>query len=166
VSAEKTIRVRAANAADAEALVAFNAAMALETEAKTLDTDVLRAGVAVVLAQPVRGFYLVAEVAERIAGCLMVTYEWSDWRNGDWWWLQSVYIAPEYRRHGVFRALYAEVERCAAERVDVVGIRLYVESGNAGAQRTYESLGMREEQYRMYAKPLRKLTGSEGDDHA
>jgi GNAT superfamily N-acetyltransferase len=96
----------------------------------------------------------------------MVTFEWSDWRNGDWWWLQSVYVVPEHRRHGVFRALYADVERRAIERADVVGIRLYVERDNARAQRTYASLGMHEDHYRMYAKPLRKPNGKATDGDA
>jgi ribosomal protein S18 acetylase RimI-like enzyme len=147
--------VRNATAADIDLLVQFNAAMARETEAKVLDPAVLRAGVAAVLAEAHRGFYLIAELAGEVAGCLMITYEWSDWRNGDWWWLQSVYVRPEHRRAGVFRALYAEVERLAAARADVVGVRLYVERDNAHAQRTYESLGMREDLYRMYTKPLR-----------
>lgn len=149
------VRIRAARADDLEALAAFNTALALETEDKTLDPAVLRAGVARVLAEPARGFYLVAEIDGVVAGCLMVTFEWSDWRNGDWWWLQSVYIAPAFRRRGVFRALYAEVERRAAERADVVGIRLYVERDNVRAQHTYAALGMREDHYRMFGKALR-----------
>lgn len=147
--------VRSATAADIDVIVQFNAAMALETEAKTLDPAVLRAGVAAVFAEPRRGFYLIAEHAGQVAGCLMITYEWSDWRNGDWWWLQSVYVRPEHRRGGVFRALYAEVERLAAARAEVVGVRLYVEQDNRRAQKTYAALGMHEEQYRMYAKTLR-----------
>ena len=147
--------VRSATAADIDVIVQFNAAMARETEAKTLDPRVLHAGVAAVFAEPRRGFYLVGEHAGQVAGCLMITYEWSDWRNGDWWWLQSVYVLPEHRRGGVFRALYAEVERRAAARADVVGLRLYVEQDNRHAQKTYAALGMHEEQYRMYAKPLR-----------
>jgi len=160
------VRVRAAHADDCEILAAFNAEMAIETEAKTLDPATLRAGVGRVLTEPARGFYLVAEIDGVVAGCLMVTFEWSDWRNGDWWWLQSVYVLPEYRRHGVFRALYADVERRAVEHADVVGIRLYVERDNARAQRTYASLGMHEDHYRMYAKPLRKLTGKAADGNA
>ena len=160
------VRVRAAYAGDCEVLAAFNAAMAVETENKTLDPQALRAGVARVLAEPARGFYLVAEIEGVVVGCLMVTFEWSDWRNGDWWWLQSVYVEPDHRRHGVFRTLYAEVERRAVEHADVVGIRLYVERDNARAQRTYASLGMHEDHYRMYAKPLRKLTGSSIDGDA
>ena len=147
--------VRPATAADIDVIVQFNAAMAVETEAKTLDPKVLRAGVAAVLAEPRRGFYLIAEHAGEVAGCLMITYEWSDWRNGDWWWLQSVYVRPEHRRGGVFRALYAEVEQLAGARADVVGLRLYVEQDNRHAQETYAALGMHEEQYRMYAKALR-----------
>ena len=147
--------VRSATAADIDVIVQFNAAMAVETEAKTLDPAVLRAGVAAVLAEARRGFYLIAEHAGEVAGCLMITYEWSDWRNGDWWWLQSVYVPPEHRRGGVFRTLYAEVERLARARADVVGVRLYVERDNVHAQRTYQSLGMHEDAYRMYAKALR-----------
>jgi ribosomal protein S18 acetylase RimI-like enzyme len=147
--------VRSATAADIDVIVQFNTAMAVETEAKTLDPKVLSAGVAAVLAEPRRGFYLIAECAGAVAGCLMITYEWSDWRNGDWWWLQSVYVRPEHRRGGVFRALYAEVERRAA-RDDAFGVRLYVEQDNRHAQETYIALGMHEEQYRMYAKALRR----------
>ena len=147
-----TIHVRAARADDRDTLVQFNAAMALETEHKVLDPAVLQAGVAAVLAESKRGFYLVAEIDGVVAGCLMITFEWSDWRNGDWWWLQSVYIIPEYRRKGVFRALYAEVERRAAARPDVVGVRLYVERENAHAQKTYAALGMHEAVYLMFEK--------------
>jgi ribosomal protein S18 acetylase RimI-like enzyme len=150
-----SLTVRTANVADIGMLVQFNAAMASETEGKTLDPQMLRAGVAAVLAEPRRGFYLIAEQAGYVVGCLMITYEWSDWRNGDWWWLQSVYVQPEHRRGGVFRALYDQVERLATMRDDVVGVRLYVERDNTRAQQTYQALGMREEQYRMYAKTLR-----------
>jgi GNAT superfamily N-acetyltransferase len=149
-----TIRVRAAQAQDRERLVEFNAAMALETENKTLDQAVLAAGVGAVLGEPQRGFYLIAECDGRVAGCLMITFEWSDWRNGDWWWLQSVYIAPLFRRRGVFRALYAEVERLAAAAPRVIGVRLYVERDNARAQRTYASLDLQQTHYLMYEKTL------------
>ena len=151
----KSIHVRAAHDVDRDTLVAFNAAMALETENKILDPHVLSAGVAAVLAEPKRGFYLVAECDGSVAGCLMITFEWSDWRNGDWWWLQSVYIAPSWRRHGVFRALYAQVERMARARADVVGVRLYVERDNTRAQQTYAALGMQDAGYRMFEKTLR-----------
>jgi GNAT superfamily N-acetyltransferase len=146
------IRVRAAQAQDREILVEFNAAMALETENKTLDPAVLAAGVGAVLGEPQRGFYLLAECDGRVAGCLMITFEWSDWRNGDWWWLQSVYIAPPWRRCGVFRALYAEVERLAAAAPRVAGIRLYVERDNTRAQQTYAAFGLQQTHYLMYEK--------------
>lgn len=150
--APPTLKVRAATSSDIHVLVQFNAAMARETEAKTLDPKLLRAGVAAVLAEPTRGFYLVAEIAGEIAGCLMITHEWSDWRNADWWWLQSVYVNAAHRRHGVFRALYAEVERRAESTAGVAGLRLYVERDNARAQQTYVAQGMAETHYRMYEK--------------
>ena len=146
------VAVRAATVADVEAIVAFNAAMATETESKTLPPDVLRAGVDAVFADPRRGFYRVAEVDGVVAGCLMITFEWSDWRNGDWWWLQSVYVKPEFRRGGVFRALYDDIECAAQSTPRVVGVRLYVEKENRRAQNTYASLGMHEADYLMFAK--------------
>ena len=153
--AETNITVRAAQRGDIDTLVDFNAAMAMETESKTLPREMLRAGVAAVFDKPGRGFYRVAEIDGEKVGCLMVTFEWSDWRNGDWWWLQSVYVKPPCRRHGVFRAMYAHVERAAQASPDVVGIRLYVEKENHHAQSTYTSLGMTEEDYFMYRKTLR-----------
>ena len=142
------IEIRAANIADIGFLIDCNAAMALETEGKTLDRDVLSRGIHALFVESHRGFYLVAERAGAPAGSLLITYEWSDWRNGDWWWLQSVYVTPAARRHGVFRALYADVERRArAERA--VGLRLYVEQHNARAQQAYAALGMQAEPYKM-----------------
>ena len=142
------ILIREATPEDVPFLVECNAAMALETEHKTLDSDVLTRGTRAVFEDPRRGFYLVAECDGERAGCLLITYEWSDWRNGDWWWFQSVYVTKAARRGGVFRALYADVESraCAA---GAVGLRLYVERDNDRAQRTYASLGMEEEAYRM-----------------
>ncbi len=126
--------------------------MALETEDKQLDRDVLSAGVAAVLDEPRRGFYLVAESDGRAVGCLMITYEWSDWRNGEWWWLQSVYVHPDHRRGGVFASLYAEVERRARSTCGVIGVRLYVELENLKAQQVYKSLSMERTHYAMYEK--------------
>ena len=145
--------IRSATAADVPDLVRWNAAMARETEAKSLDHDVLTAGVVAVLAEPRRGFYLVAERAGVAVGGLMVTFEWSDWRNGDFWWIQSVYVVPAARRRGVFRALHAAVEERARE-AGAVGLRLYVETENARAQATYEGLGMERCHYFMYETPL------------
>ncbi|MGH8183412.1 MAG: GNAT family N-acetyltransferase [Rhodanobacteraceae bacterium] len=143
-----SITIRPAIVADITFLVDCNVAMARETERKTLDHEVLTRGTRAVFDDRRRGFYLVAERDGKPAGCLLVTYEWSDWRNGDWWWFQSVYVVPEARRGGVFRALYADVER-RARAAGAVGLRLYVEHGNARAQQTYLSLGMEEEPYRM-----------------
>ncbi|HEX6832622.1 MAG TPA: GNAT family N-acetyltransferase [Rudaea sp.] len=147
---ETQLHLRPATRDDIEILVRFNAAMALETEHKTLRPEVLRPGVTAVFDEPRRGFYLVAERGEEVIGCLMITYEWSDWRNGDWWWFQSVYVAPAHRRGGVFGALYREVERRARATAGVIGLRLYVERDNAAAQRTYAALGMTETAYRLY----------------
>ena len=143
------IHVRAAVAADLDFLVDCNAAMALETEQRTLDRVLLTRGVAALFAQPQRGFYLVAERAGARVGCVLVTHEWSDWRNGDWWWLQSVYVVPAARRGGVFRALHGEVARRARLDPGVVGLRLYVERDHRAAQATYAALGLRDAGYLM-----------------
>ena len=144
------IIVRPARADDAGDIARFNLAMAQETEAKALDPGRLRAGVDAVLADARHGFYLVAEIDGANAGCLMVTYEWSDWRNGQWWWLQSVYVPEQFRRRGIFRALHAEAERRARATPGVIGMRLYVERENVNAQRTYAMLGMHDSGYRLY----------------
>jgi len=150
MTADQPFMIRPAIGTDADDIARFNAAMALETEHKALDPATLRAGVGAVLADPRHGFYLVAESSGRAIGCLMVTVEWSDWRNGQWWWLQSVYVAPEQRRHGVFRALHAAVEQRARATAGVIGLRLYVERANATAQRTYAALGMSDAGYALY----------------
>ncbi|KZC39674.1 MULTISPECIES: GNAT family N-acetyltransferase [Rhodanobacter] len=147
------LQIRAATPADVPALAAWNAAMAWETERKRLDGATLERGVRGVFEQPRRGFYLVAEHDGAAVGCLLVTYEWSDWRNGDFWWIQSVYVVPAARRVGAFRALYAEVARRAAA-AGAVGLRLYVETENGRAQATYEGLGMQRCHYFMYEAPL------------
>jgi GNAT superfamily N-acetyltransferase len=144
--------VRDASIADTRFLIDSNAAMALETEHRQLDREVLARGVSAVFERPERGFYLIAERAGEAVGCLLVTHEWSDWRDGDWWWLQSVYVVPAARRDGVFRALYAEVERRALAAPQVVGLRLYVEQDNARAQATYAALGMWASGYRLFER--------------
>lgn len=132
-------------------LVAFNAAMALETENKVLEPAVLTAGVRGLLAHPDYGFYLVAEdEARKVAGCLLITFEWSDWRNGLFWWVQSVYVAPSHRGQGVYRALYAYVKELARAEGGVCGFRLYVEKDNAGAQETYRRMGMAKTHYLLF----------------
>jgi ribosomal protein S18 acetylase RimI-like enzyme len=141
------LQIRRAQAADADVIAAFNIAMAEETEGKRLLPQVVGAGVRRLLAQPALGFYLVAEAAGEVVAALMVTSEWSDWRNGRFWWLQSVYVRPAWRRRGVFRALHAHVTAAAASEPDVCGLRLYVERENQAAQATYRSLGMQETDY-------------------
>ena len=141
--------VRDARIDDIAFLVASNARMALETERKAHDRGTLERGIAAVFAQPARGFYLVAERAGEAVGCVLVTHEWSDWRNGDWWWLQSVYVVPAARRCGVFRALHAAVDRRARADPSVIGLRLYVEKDNHAAQATYAALGLHETHYRL-----------------
>lgn len=146
--------IRRAVLADAAAIVAFNQTMALETEDKTLPDAIISAGVAGLLAQPDYGFYLVAEADGVVIGSLMVTYEWSDWRNGLLWWIQSVYVTAAWRRRGVYRALYNAVKAQAAQTGQVRGFRLYVEKDNAPAQHTYRALGMTETDYRLFEEIL------------
>jgi GNAT superfamily N-acetyltransferase len=148
-----TLSIRAAAVADIPVLCAWNAAMARETEGLELDPAVLECGVRGVFERPQRGFYLVAERDGVAVGGLLVTFEWSDWRNGDYWWVQSVYVLPEARRDGVFRALYADVER-RARAAGAASLRLYVETENRRAQATYERLGMHPCHYAMYEQVL------------
>jgi GNAT superfamily N-acetyltransferase len=144
------IRVRLATAEDAEFLVRGNAEMALETEELSLDLDRLRDGVHAVFEQPSRGVYYVAEVDGRRAGQMMITYEWSDWRNGVFWWIQSVHVEKQFRRQGVFRAIYRHVESRAKATPGICGLRLYVENSNSRGQSTYESVGMTRTAYQLF----------------
>jgi GNAT superfamily N-acetyltransferase len=142
------VTIRFATPADEGVLVAFNSAIAWETEHKRLRPDVLTAGVRAVFADPKRGFYTVAvDEAGDIVGQMMVTYEWSDWRNGWFWWIQSVYVREDARRKGVFRELYRAIEQQAAADPGVIGLRLYVERENNRARATYTALGMSETTY-------------------
>lgn len=142
--------IRKASTEDLSALVEFNQAMAQETEGKALDTETLRNGVNGLLTQPQFGFYLVAEDNGDILGSLAITFEWSDWRNAVFWWIQSVYVKPAARRLGIYSALYAHAQTLAEQSGNVCGFRLYVEKENSVAQATYEKLGMHECQYFMY----------------
>ena len=144
------IRIRRATRRDASALAEFNSAMALETERKVLMPRVIAAGVRGLLRRPGSGFYTVAEAGGRAIAALMVTKEWSDWRNGDFWWIQSVYVRPEFRRRGVYRRLYAHLKRQAGKERAVCGFRLYVERNNRRAQATYGAAGMERTHYVIY----------------
>jgi ribosomal protein S18 acetylase RimI-like enzyme len=153
---DDTIRVREARRDDLETLARWAEAMALETEHKRLDAITVRRGIAVLFDAPARGRYFVAERGGAAAGALMLTHEWSDWRNGDWWWIQSVYVDPARRRGGVYRALYGHVQALAAATPGVCGLRLYVENDNVVAQRTYAALGMQDARYRVFEAELGK----------
>ena len=146
--------IREARGSDAALLVAFNIAMALETEGKALDPELVGRGVRRALADGDRGRYFVSERAGVIVGALLVTREWSDWRDAWFWWIQSVYVQPDQRRGGVFRGLYREVEAQARAAGDVWGLRLYVEGDNRRARQTYEQLGMGHASYELYEVAL------------
>ncbi len=147
-----SMKVRKANARDATVIAEFNRLMAEETEHRVLDINVLLRGVRALLKDTKKGIYFVAEVDGYVIGQLMITYEWSDWRNGNFWWLQSVYVLKEFRQQGVFRSLYEYVENMAKKRKDICGLRLYVERENESAQKTYEKLGMKRAVYEMFEK--------------
>ena len=135
------VKVRAAVVSDAGVMADFNIKMALETEHLKLDPPTVLAGVRAGLADAAKARYFVAEVDGRVVGQLMLTHEWSDWRNGDIWWIESVYVHPDHRGRGVFGSLYRHVAELAKNE-GVVGLRLYVEKENATAKKTYEKLGM------------------------
>lgn len=151
------MEIRMAVAEDAQAMVRFNQAMALETEGKTLDGETLRKGVESVFADSAKGFYVVSEEAGEIVGGLMVTFEWSDWRNGWFWWIQSVYVLPEHRGKSIYSKLYEFVKAKASDNGNVCGFRLYVEKENEHAQRVYEKLGMEKTYYLMYEEMAPKV---------
>ncbi|MBW8183031.1 GNAT family N-acetyltransferase [Shewanella nanhaiensis] len=144
------MHIRKGQKSDLNALIQFNLAMAKETENLALDESVLTQGVNTLLSNPEKGFYLVAEVDGEIAGSLMVTFEWSDWRAKDYYWIQSVYIRPQNRRQGIYAKLYHEVKQIAEQNGGAASFRLYVEQDNAKAQSTYAALGMEKSYYQMY----------------
>ena len=144
------IEIRPANPGDLNVIVQFGEALAIETEKKTLDNAVIREGVRRLLADERRGLYFIAEIDGMVVGQSMVTKEWSDWRNGDFWWIQSVYVSPEFRRCGVFRALHGHVREAARRLDDVCGLRLYVFEQNVRAIEAYQNLGMDRTHYAMF----------------
>ena len=144
------IEIRPARVGDAAVVAEFNSAMAMETEHKRLDPAILRAGVEQAIANPELARYFLAEIDAHVVGQLMITMEWSDWRNATFWWIQSVYVRPEHRSRGVFKALYQHVHAIAREQKDVCGLRLYVERENAAAREVYHRLGMCDAGYLVY----------------
>jgi GNAT superfamily N-acetyltransferase len=143
------ITIRPAGTLDLEFLVEGNARMAFETEKLSLDRERLRAGVSAVLDDAIRGVYWIAEMDGAAAGQMMITYEWSDWRNATFWWIQSVYTLPEQRGRGVFSALYRHVESLSRQQ-NACGLRLYVETHNTRAQETYARCGLKQAAYQMF----------------
>jgi len=136
------IAVRKAVPTDVTFLVQAQVRMAFETERMTLAPDTVTLGVARVFQEPELGQYFVCEVGGKLAGCLLITREWSEWRNLEIWWIQSVFTEPEFRGQGVFKSLYAHVKGLVQSRPDVGGLRLYMEHDNHSARRVYEKLGM------------------------
>lgn len=141
---------RQATPADVESIVEFQIAMARETEDLELDREICTRGVRAVFERQSLGQYFVAEQDGQVIGSLMITYEWSDWRNGMVWWIQSVYVTPEARRQGVYAGLYEHVRRLVQAATGVRGIRLYVDERNTAAQQVYTRLGMNGEHYRVF----------------
>lgn len=150
MSNTEDILIRKGTFNDVNSIVEFNISIAKETENIELIPEVIHAGVEKLINNENLGYYLVAEVENKIAGSLMVTTEWSDWRNGQFWWIQSVYVDRNWRRKGIYRMLYEEVKRLAENNENVCGYRLYVEKENTTAQATYDNVGMTETHYKMY----------------
>ena len=144
------MKIRPARRTDTAVIADFNARMAWETERRRLDPARVRRGVAALLRDRAKGIYFVAEVQRAVVGQLLLTNEWSDWRNGNFWWIQSVYVVPEFRQAGVFRALFAQVHQLAKSRRGVCGLRLYVDADNIRAQNAYERLGMKRSHYQIF----------------
>ncbi|MGH7257143.1 MAG: GNAT family N-acetyltransferase [Nitrospiraceae bacterium] len=144
--------IRPARIQDVDTLTRFSAAMALETERRALDPLRLRQGTLAVLEEPHHGSFYVAELRNDhlVVGQLLITYEWSDWRNAQFWWIQSVYVDPGWRRRGVYRAMHTAILAAARARTDVCGIRLYVEQNNATAQQAYRHAGMHRSPYLVF----------------
>jgi GNAT superfamily N-acetyltransferase len=143
------IKIRKALPSDAETIIDFQQKMAWETEQMHLIPEIISKGVKAVFTNPSRGQYWVTEDKNVVIASLLITYEWSDWRNANVWWFQSVYVLPEFRRTGIFRSMYSHIKN-EADRENVAGLRLYVETNNKGAQNTYEALGMESLHYKMY----------------
>lgn len=135
--------------ADAALIAEYNVALAQESENLTLDPATVRKGVEAALRDPAKGIYMAAYDGSRLVGQIMLTYEWSDWRNGNFWWLQSVYVHPDYRSRGVFKALFAHALEEAQRNPEVCGFRLYVDDHNSHAQEVYHRLGLKRTEYQV-----------------
>ena len=148
------LTIRQADLSDAAVIADFNLRLAAETEALHLDPECVNQGVAAILSDPAKGLYFVAQINGEVVGQVMITYEWSDWRNGNLWWLQSVYVRKDYRRQGIFRALFKHLQDLAQKSGEVCGLRLYMHSENARARNSYQQLGMKRTQYEVFEMEL------------
>jgi GNAT superfamily N-acetyltransferase len=157
------LSIRPAIPADQAVITQFNLLLALETEKLVLDQAVVSKGVQAILNDASKGLYFVAEAGGQVIGQVMITYEWSDWRNGNIWWLQSVYVRGDQRAQGVFRQLFLFVKGQAEGTPGVCGIRLYMHSGNQRARQVYANLGFEFTEYEVFEMPLRSSSGQSGD---
>jgi GNAT superfamily N-acetyltransferase len=151
-SSSSNIIIREGRSEDAAIISEYNRQMALETESKILDPQILKNGVTRGLNQPDLCRYFVALVEVQVVGQAMITFEWSDWRDGELWWLQSVYVHPEYRRRGIFRHLFSHIEQLARKSDQVRGLRLYVEEDNSAGMDVYRRLGMEHAGYHVFER--------------
>lgn len=140
--------IRLATAEDAAKIASFNVALARETEQRTLNRRLVASGVRTLLSEPKHGFYIVADNGKKIVGMSCVTFEWSDWLDRQWWWLQSVYVDQACRKQGIFSRIHGFIVEMAERQGNVAGLRLYVEKDNRPARRTYRSLGLEPSSYR------------------
>lgn len=163
------LNVRLAKPEDAVAIASFSAAMALETEGRHLDLSRLHDGTIALLESPDRGFFMVAELEQtdkrQLLGQLMITYEWSDWRNGAFWWIQSVYVDPAWRRQSVFRRMHEAVMANAKKNPHVCGVRLYVEETNRAAQTVYRRVGLTPSSYAIFETDFVLTRHNDLEDH-
>ncbi len=153
---EQDFWIRHAEEKDLDTLTQFNIELAKETEGKELSLKSISSGIQAILKNAEYGFYLVLEKNRKVVGCLMITTEWSDWRNGFFWWIQSVYVPPDFRRQGIFKALYQRIQTMAKDHPNVCGLRLYVDRENHKAQETYHRMGMEETNYVLYEEEFRR----------
>lgn len=151
------ISIRKAEPQDADTIARYNVQMAWETEQLKLEPKIVRKGVQYIFEQPESGFYVVATCLDKPVGCLMITYEWSDWQNANRWWIQSVYVSPDYRRLGILTQLFAFINELACQAHNVSEVRLYVERHNHVAKDTYKSLGMKPSGYVIYEASMQDL---------
>ena len=149
-------KIREASLHDVEIIAGFNAEMAKETEGKELEFITIAEGIKGLMNKPQYGRYIIAETGGKPVGCLMITYEWTDWRNGLFWWIQSVYVKKEFRSKGIYRAMHEYIRTEATHAENVVGLRLYVEKENSAAMAVYNKMGMKETRYKLFEEEIKK----------